>query len=79
MVFCPYIQEHESKLITNNVTNNNVVSKVIQKFKSYVQLHIHIYHPLALLVAHNSFTHKLLWLHPFQLHSLTSLFWPPLF
>jgi hypothetical protein len=42
MVFCPYIQEHESKLITNNVTNNNVVSKVIQKFKSYVQLQIHI-------------------------------------
>lgn len=42
MVFCPYIQEHESKLITNNVTNNNVVSKVIQKFKSYVQLQIHL-------------------------------------
>lgn len=31
MVFCPYIQEHESKVMTNNVTNKNAVSKVIQK------------------------------------------------
>jgi hypothetical protein len=31
MVFCPYIQEHESKVMTNNVTNKNVISKSYSK------------------------------------------------
>jgi len=55
MFICPYIQEHESKVMTNNVTNKNVVSKVIQNLKAMYN-YISTYHPLTLLVAYNSHT-----------------------